>query len=290
MPEPRLLIVGSGDIGRRLAPLLLAAGWNIHALRRQPETADDGICWHRADYTEPGSLRFVEALAPDYLLTTLTPASREVEGYLQGFATATKNLLAGLGASRPRRIIMVSSTRVYAESNGGWIDESAPLSTTDPRAVAIIDAEQHLFQASFPATVVRFGGIYGAPGGRLLKKVQQGRISPATPVRYTNRIHRDDCAGFLAHLLLRDRADQTVLDSYNGVDDCPCPAHEVEAWLARQLGITPLTQDTATAATVSHKRCKNTALKSSGYSLRYPDYKAGYASLLQASVGHGAAD
>jgi len=67
------------------------------------------------------------------------------------------------------------------------------------------------------------------------------------------------------------------------VDDCPCPAHEVEAWLAQQMGIEPAPDDSAAGASneVSHKRCDNAALKSSAYRLRYPDYKTGYANLLE---------
>lgn len=280
MPDPRLLIIGFGDIGHRLAPLLLESGWEIHALRRHPDADDSGVIWHPGDYTVAGSLGFSEALAPDYVLTTLTPVSRDIDGYQRGFADATQNLLDGLGTHRPRRSFMVSSTRVYAETAGAWIDESAPLSTTDRRAVAIIDAEQQLLNASHPATIVRCGGIYGATEGRLVKKIRQGLISPATPVRYTNRIHRDDCAGFLAHLLFREQSGKPLETIYNGVDDCPCPAHEVEAWLAQRLGITPLPQVPGTDTAISHKRCKNTALRSSGYQLLYPSYQSGYAAWL----------
>lgn len=283
MTGPRLLIIGFGDIGQRVSDLLAPAGWDIHAVRRRPDRQNTLITWHQADYTAPDSLGFAEALQPDFVLTTLTPLSMDTGGYESGFATATRNLLHGLGNHAARRIIMASSTRVYAETDGGRVDENSPLSTSDQRARAIIDAEQQLLQGHSPASIIRFGGIYGAPGGRLVRKVLDGRISPPTPVRYTNRIHRDDCAGFIAHLLLRAQAGDPLLPIYNGVDDYPGTAHEVESWLALKLGCEPRIDSTPTLAPPSHKRCGNEALRASGYQLQFPDYKSGYQSVLEHS-------
>mgnify|MGYP001828689390 FL=1 len=283
MTGPRLLIVGFGDIGQRVSQLLAPAGWDVHAVRRRPEPLNTFITWHQADYTAPNSLDFAEALQPDFVLTTLTPLSMDIGGYESGFATATRNLLQGLGDHPAKRIIMASSTRVYAETNGGWVDESSPLSTSDQRALAIIDAEQQLLQGQRPASIIRFGGIYGTTGGRLVKKVLAGRISPPMPVRYTNRIHRDDCAGFIAHLLLQAQAGEELQSIYNGVDDCPVSAHEVESWLAVKLACERVNDSQPTVAPPSHKRCRNGALRASGYPLQFPDYKSGYQSVLDHS-------
>lgn len=283
MTCPRLLVVGFGDIGQRVSRLLSPLGWDIHAVRRHPDPQQTGITWHRADYTDADSLRFAESLQPDIVLTTLTPLSREISGYKSGFAIATHNLLQGLGAHKANRIIMASSTRVYAETSGGWVDEHSPLSISDERALAIIDAEQQLLLSGLPASIVRFGGIYGTPGGRLVKKILDGRVSPARPVRYTNRIHRDDCAGFIAHLILQAQAGDDLLPIYNGVDNKPVTAHEVESWLAVKLGARSTPDNTATSPSASHKRCRNDALRSSGYELLFPDYQTGYQSVLDHS-------
>jgi hypothetical protein len=101
-------------------------------------------------------------------------------------------------------------------------------------------------------------------------------------VRYGNRIHRDDCAGFLAHLCALEEAAREPL--YLGVDDEPAPQYEVEQWLLRKLGLTPSRVNTPASSTRSsgHKLCDNRLLKQSGYRLRYPDYRQGYAAVIAA--------
>ena len=163
---------------------------------------------------------------------------------------------------------------------GGWIDETAPLTATDPRAEAIIDSENIFLSSVHRATVVRAGGIYGNPKSRLLDRVLRGSLSPAQPLRYTNRIHRDDCAGFLVHLLELAQAGESLEPIYNAVDNLPAPAHDVDRWLAEAMCVTtPLSDAPPHSPPATHKRCRNDALHSSGYSLRYPDYRVGYGEL-----------
>lgn len=279
MRDKSLLIVGCGGLGEKIGHTLREHGWSIDAVRRNPPAGGAGFTWHAADYSASGSLDFAGALQPAFVLATFAPTSREMAGYQQGFALAAANLLRGLGSHRVQGLLMVSSTRVYAEQDGGWVDETFPLTGTDESAGAIIEAERLLLQSAQPACVVRCAGIYGAPEGRLQARVKRGEIAAAEPTRYTNRIHRDDCAGFLTHLVLRAQAGDALHPVYNAVDNQPAPAHAVESWLARAMGVTP----TATASARSgagHKRCDNTRLRASGYRLRYPDYRAGYGALL----------
>jgi nucleoside-diphosphate-sugar epimerase len=272
-----LLIVGCGDIGHRVGNILLSDNSHVSAVRRKPHDPDSQFHWIGADYSCPGSLDFMEQLRPYVVLATFTPSSMDTSGYRRGFTDAAVNVVRGLGKHRPRLVIMVSSTRVYAEASGGWVDESSALSTVDDRAVAIIEAEQHFLASDFPGTVVRFGGIYSSSQGRLLEKVRRGEIAPAEPLRYTNRIHRDDCAGFLVHLLAMSLRGDHLEPVYNGVDNCPAPAHQVESWIAKALDC-PVHKDTGKVIkpATAHKRCRNDLLQATGYSLIYPDYIAGY--------------
>ncbi|MEM9254415.1 MAG: NAD(P)H-binding protein [Pseudomonadota bacterium] len=289
MKPSSILIIGCGDLGLRTAKHLQTDHWRVHGVRRNTDKLPKEITAHRADYTRPGSLDFIADLAPDFVLATLNPFDRSEAGYRAGFDRAMANILAGLGQHRPRHIIMSSSTRVFAEQDGGWVDESSPLTESDPWGRAIVDAERRLLDAGLPGSVVRFGGIYGIPGGRLLARVRRGELCPPEPISYTNRIHREDCAGFLVHLLRQAEADATLLPVYLGVDDLPAPRYEVESWLARELAA-PLQGEERSAARqeatqhnrVGHKRCRNDALHMSGYSLVYPDYRSGYGALLKA--------
>jgi nucleoside-diphosphate-sugar epimerase len=286
MKKPSLLIVGCGDLGHRVGKLLSPQGWHLSGVRRRPpETPDpDGGIdyWYSADYAQQDSLNFAESLRPDFVLASFTPVSMDTAGYRRGFSAAASHLIQGLGKHRPVLLIMVSSTRVYAESQGGWVDESSPLTTTDERGLEIVDAERQFLASAHNASVVRCGGIYGMAGGRLLSKIAQGRVAPEQPTRYTNRIHRDDCAGFLVHLLQRAQRSDPVEPIYNAVDNAPATAHQVESYIAAQLGIV-VNQGEVVENTrpVNHKRCSNELLQQSGFSLRYPDYRAGYSELCK---------
>lgn len=283
--KPRsLLITGCGDLGQRVGQALAARDWQIHAIRRNPDGQPPEFDWHAADHSIPGSLTFVEALRPDFVLATFNPTSRDIAGYWQGFSTAAKNLLSSLKSHRPQHIIMVSSTRVYAEAEGGWVDESSALSESDERALAIIDAERQFLESGLPTTIVRFAGIYGGSSTRLISKVARGEIAAEKPLRYTNRIHREDCAGLLVHLLEMADKNQSMAPIYNGVDDNPSPAHEVEQWLAKNLGVpVNTTSEPPHTEQVNHKRCRNDLLHACGYELRFPDYRTGYHEMLARS-------
>ena len=286
MKSTSVLIVGCGDLGIRTGTRLPEAGWSVIGIRRDIAQLPKGITGHRADYTQPGSLGFVAGLQPDYVLLTLTPVDRSVEGYEAGFHVAMANLLDGLGHHRPRHIIMSSSTRVFAETCGGWVDEDSPLTETDPLAQPIIAAERALLDSGHSASVVRFAGIYGSPGGRLVSRISRGELCSPEPVIYSNRIHREDCAGFLHHLILQKQGGDTPAPLYIGSDDLPASRYEVESWLARKLGVA-VSVEVAPAALAGghnrpgHRRCRNGALHASGYRLEYPDYRSGYSALLE---------
>ena len=271
-----VLLVGCGDLGIRVAAQLPAGDYRPLGVRRSPEKLPVQLQGPAADYTRSGQLGFVADLAPEVVVATLVPLEFSDAGYRAGFRDAMANLVEVLAISKPRLAIMVSSTRVYAERDGGWVDETSALAVGEPRSAAIIEAESLLLSSGLNAAVVRFGGIYGDPEGRLLERIASGRVSAASPRRFTNRIHRDDAAGFLAHLITRN--DCSPCPVYNGVDDCPAPAHEVETWIAERLGVTP--REYLPAAAAGHKRCRNLALHQSGYRLQYPDYRAGYGEVL----------
>jgi nucleoside-diphosphate-sugar epimerase len=135
--------------------------------------------------------------------------------------------------------------------------------------------------AGLPAVVLRLGGIYGPGRDRLVRELREGRarLRPGPP-RYTNRIHRDDAAAALLHLL--DLAEPAPLQL--GVDCEPADQNDVLRWLARALGLAvPPFGDAERPAggrPGTSKRCRNARLLASGFVFRYPTYREGYAGTL----------
>jgi dTDP-4-dehydrorhamnose reductase len=148
-----------------------------------------------------------------------------------------------------------------------------------------LEAEAQINTSTFVSTVVRFSGIYGAERGRLLRQVQEGCVDITQAAQWTNRIHADDCARVLAHLLCRWQRGETVAPCYVATDDCPVQAGEVWQWLAAQLAVRdPLLDVDWHSAVASGKRCSNALLRREGFVFSSPDYRAGYQSLLGKTV------
>jgi nucleoside-diphosphate-sugar epimerase len=126
------------------------------------------------------------------------------------------------------------------------------------------------------AVVLRLGGIYGSARDGAIERALQAQ--PAGPPRYTNRIHRDDCAGALLHLLTLPNPDPLYL----GVDNDPADRRTIAAWLYARLDGTPANRPTPpkTRRARSNKRCSNERLLASGYAFRYPTFREGFAALL----------
>jgi hypothetical protein len=284
MKSKNVLIVGCGDLGVRAGTALLAKGFTVTGLRRDCSGLPPAFAGLAADYCGVAPLAALETLAPDFIIMTLKPAGTGAAAYRLGFAQAVRNVLGGLGAHRPAGIVMVSSVRVYAEREGGWVEENSVLAQDDPAARAIIEAEQLLLDSPHRCCLLRCAGIYGNPDGALLRRVASGQLCAPAPPRYRNRIHRDDVGALLAHLLLQWADGGDIPQVMIGVDDEPAPQFEVERWLARQMAADggPITAQSPAVEAAAHKRCRNAELRRSGYRLRYPDYRSGYAAVLAA--------
>ena len=114
MKPNSILIVGCGDIGVRTGAIMGQVGYAMGGVCRNPNKLPTEFEGYMADYSEQGSLDFLESAAPDYVIATFKPTHFSAEGYQRGFPEAVQNLLTGLGAHRPKVIFMVSSTRVFA--------------------------------------------------------------------------------------------------------------------------------------------------------------------------------
>ncbi len=265
----RLLIAGFGDLGQRLAASLSDAAWQVHALRRSEGPASGSVIFHRADLTRPDSLADLPTDL-DAIVYQATPSERSPAAYRAIYVDGMQNLLAQTSASQ---LIMVSSTAVYGQDDGQWVDED---SDTEPAAFngrILLQAEQIALSAG--GQVVRFSGIYGPGRDALIRRVRAGQARCSQQVaQWTNRIHADDAAAVLAHILARPELGPVICAS----DDRPSPRCEVIDWLAEQMGCPrPRREDQDGAG----KRVRNALLRGSGFEFTYPDYRSGYQGLLK---------
>lgn len=280
MGKPSLLVIGCGDIGSAVARHFVAEGWKVWGVRRQPLDLP-GATTLQADVTAPESLRALAGLQPEFVLLVLTPGAFTDERYRQVYVEGLRNCLAALDRSRLRRVFWVSSTSVFHQREGELLDEDSPAAAAGFSGQRLLQAEAVLRESGIAHSCVRFGGIYGPGRDRLLRQLRDGRRSPAEPVQYSNRIHRDDTAGILQFLLERAAADRPLHELYLGVDAEPTPIAEVERWFCTVLGI----EYSALASQESelrggNRRCSSARLQALGYRFLYPTYREGLPTLL----------
>ncbi len=229
----RLLIVGAGDIARRALPALLARYATTAVVRGNPAPlVDRGVRTVAGDLDRPESLAPL-TLAADVLLHAAPPTgsgSRDER---------TRNLVAALAGARmlPRRVVYISTSGVYGDCGGAWVDESRPVHPQTDRARRRVDAEQALVDwgrsGAVEIVVLRVPGIYAAD------RLPLERLKKGTPVLraeedvYTNHVHADDLAAICVRALERD----APAGLYNAADDTEMKMGDYFDLVADRVGL-----------------------------------------------------
>lgn len=276
----RILIAGCGDVGTRLGLHLASEGHEVWGLRRDPASLPPPIRPLAADLASGQGL---DQLPPDLtrVVCTIAPGrgSHGESGYRQTYVDGAQRLLDALDRQHAPvgRVLFTSSTSVYGQDDGGDVDETAPAEPASPTARLLRRAEQVFADGPYPALVLRLAGLYGPGRTWLIDELRAGRAR-CTPGVWSNRLHVLDAARACAHLLFL-HAPQAL---YNGADDHPAPLCEVLDWLAARLQLPAPARGASDAAGLrGNKRVLNQRLRRSGFVLRHPGYRDGYASMLE---------
>jgi hypothetical protein len=257
---PRMFIFGLGYTAARLAAVLEARGWEVISTG------------------SAGTLRFDDAtnvrlaLADSDQVLSSVPPGADGDPVLEVYGEA----LIG------KRLTYLSSTGVYGDTQGAWVDESAPTGTGRRTARAEADAEW----LARGARVLRLPGIYG-PGRSALERVEEGKAHRiALDNQVFSRVHVDDIVS--AAVLAFD----APAGAYNIADDLPCSQNAVIEHACRLLGhpFPPLQSldeaglsPMARAFYAENRRVANgKARRVLGWQPRFPTYREGLAALLAA--------
>lgn len=281
--NPSLLIAGCGDLGTRLAHSMLDNSWQVYGLRRSTGSLSTGIIPIAGNLAEASLPKSWPTHRLDYVVYCVAAQESSESAYKTAYVTGLAHLCGWLAhcQQQPRRLLFVSSTSVYGQQDGAWVDEDTPTQANNYSGQILLEAERYVEHLDYPGTVVRLTGIYGPGRQALINQVYKGYLPPSTPCLYGNRIHVDDAASLLAFLLSTAERGGTLDRLYLGVDDNPAPLHDVVTWLRTYLNISNQTSSRRLGRT-SSKRCRNTRIRALGWTPRYPSYREGYATLLTA--------
>jgi nucleoside-diphosphate-sugar epimerase len=275
-----LVTLGHGYAAARLAASL-SPGWRVLGTTRSAAKAEAmrmaGV--EPVDWADAGAVD--AAIAEAGCLLAGTPPDGAGDPVLLRHGAA-------LAAARPDWVGYLSTTGVYGDRQGGWVDEDATLEPVGERGRRRVAAEAAWLATGLPVHVFRVAGIYG-PGRSAFDRLREGRAQRVVkPGQVFSRIHVTD----LAAVLRASMAQPVSGRVYNVADDLPAPPQDVVAHAARLLGIEPPPEVAFEDADLGpmarsfwdeSKRAANRRIREElGVALAYPDYRAGLAAILAA--------
>ncbi|MFW5939086.1 MAG: SDR family oxidoreductase [Halolamina sp.] len=283
-----VLVLGCGYVGRELARQLRDADHHVLGVVRSASSADrverEGIEAVQADLTDPDAITSLPDA--DALVFAASVGRGSVDDARALYVEGLRAVLSAFTerARPPDRVLFTSTTGVYGDHGGDWVDESTPIDPQRPKATVIAEAEAIVRRSDVDGTVARFAGLYG-PGRYRIESYLD-----SVTAGWRNSIHRDDAAGALAWFLTADVArGETVLVN----DGHPVDRWTFADWLAEQCDAPEpekltveerLAGRTASTAprVASDKRCRNDRLLELGFEPEYESVYDGYQSAFDA--------
>ncbi len=291
----RVVILGCGYIGIELGRQL-AESHDVVGVRRSESGIEaieragfDGV---RADVTDRDALAAVPDA--DAVVFAASSGGRDAAAAREVYVEGQRTALAAFGDrdDPPERYVYTSSTGVYGDHGGDWVDEETPLEPTTDKTELLAEAERVALDEvpeGVDGSVARFAGLYG-PDRYRLERYLDGPVVEG----YLNMVHRADAAGSVAFLLEEDLARDAVVVV---VDDEPVSRWTFADWLAAECGrenppketvSERLDDDLSVAARrrlLTDKRCSNDRLRRLGYEFTYPSFREGYRGAIEAYCG-----
>jgi nucleoside-diphosphate-sugar epimerase len=274
-----ILIIGCGDLGAATAARLFDAGHTVIGVRRSNQALPYGMQTIQADVTQENTLKILENINPNIVIYGVSAGGSTDAQYQASYVQGLKNVLTTQRKNAAlQHVFFISSTRVYGQQTDELLNENIPAMPADFGGERLLEAENLLNDLSCNSTKLRLSGIYGT--GRLyLVNMAKDFSKWPQENHYSNRIHRDDAASFIAFLAGKAAKNQHVEDCYIVTDDMPTQQYDVLTWLANQQKID--TPNIKPPLAQGGKRLSNKRLRSTGFELQYPNYQAGYRAILQ---------
>jgi nucleoside-diphosphate-sugar epimerase len=278
----RALIAGCGYVGIATARLFHDAGWKVTAWTRSGEVADRDLAidCRAVDLREREEVRRNSTLC-NVVVHSASSGGGDAEEYRRLYRDGIANLVAAFPGAR---IIFTSSTSVYAQRDGSWVDENSEANPSSAKGKILREAEEIALASG--GIALRLGGIYGPGRSYLLRSVMEGTASiSGENDRYVNQIHRDDIA--LAIFFLAQQPSVAPPRIFNVVDDMPSPRREILSWLSTKLRkpLRDFPERIVNKRGDSNKRVSNAKLRALGWWPRYPSYQHGFVHLVPFTPG-----
>ncbi|MFZ2844524.1 SDR family oxidoreductase [Psychrobacter sp.] len=276
MSTQKLLIIGQGDIGLPVTNKLAQNGLSVTGLARSDRShyqLDDSATFMQADAL---TLTAEQLQAFTRIAIIVTPDEYSTSGYKDSYLSICQHLAKFADElDNLERVVFISSTGVYGQNKGEWVDEYTALVTPERDASKVILQAEQALQQGFgeKAIIIRPSGIYGRERLMRLRKAKEAQKEPIAAEDWSNRIMDRDLVTITAKVLTI-AAPKSL---YIATDYVPVTTLELTTWLSKQVGELPPEVDNEKTAVTGKRLHSNIPLAW----LNYPDWQAGYQDILQ---------
>jgi hypothetical protein len=276
MTTQKWLIIGQGDIGLPVTNMLAQNHVAVTGLARSERAhydLDDNAQFMQADAL---NLRAEQLQDFTRIAIIVTPDEYSTSGYNNSYLSICQHLATfATQLSSLERVVFISSTGVYGQNKGEWIDiNTASITPERDASRVILQAEQALQQGfGDKAIIIRPSGIYGRARLMRLRQVKKEQKDPIAAESWSNRIMDSDLVTIIANVLTID----TPKPLYIATDYLPVTTLELTIWLSKQVDETLPEIDSEKTAVSGKRLHSNIPLAW----LKYPDWQVGYHDILQ---------
>ncbi len=231
-----ILVVGAGYVGSEIARHFAAKKQKVHGLVRSPQSAAkielENLKPIIADISKPLPPKTIPPA--HFVILCPAPHGHDAADYRNIYLEGIQNVLTAMKQNpRPFLILYLSSTSVWKDRGGEWVDENTAPDSDSEKGMIMRQAEEVVLNSGFPSMVFRLAGIYGPERNRVTA-AKAGAWKPEGPDQYMNMIHRDDIVQAVPLLLKKGVEGQVYL----GVDDNPVLRSEYQSWVHEKLNLT----------------------------------------------------
>jgi nucleoside-diphosphate-sugar epimerase len=254
-------IIGTGDLGRRVANSLNQSIADVVTVSRGMQNPSHPGRHYSANVTTGEGLQ-VLPVAADLLVYCVAPDERTEAAYRAVYLNGLQRVLT---VCKPKRLVFIGSTAVYAQDAGEWVDETSATEAESFNGRVLRECEALCRDYPF-ATALRLSGIYGPGREAMLRRARAGE--PGRP-HWVNRIHVDDAARAIAHVANLQNPEKV----YCVTDSMPVLEQVLLAWLRDATLSTATTHGPSTGRRVSNQR-----LLAAGWKPEFASYQAAHLS------------
>lgn len=274
----RLLIIGCGKLGQQVGLFAKDMPLDLIGFKRKKITSTN-LKIIEQDIFEESFFDKVKKFSPHFIIYCLSSDNPSEKSYQKNYVDGLKQVIASTKHIKNfQHLFFISSTSVYGENSGHFIDEFSETSPENYRGIILLEAERLMELVDFNYTVIRLSGIYGT-GRNYMVNLSQDIARWPDFDRWTNRVNEEDAANFILFLLTQCLNNKVPEKLYLLTDNEPVRLYDLLNWIRQQLNLNENSKPNLRP--VLGKRLRSSIIPTLQFKYKFPSYKLGYKKLLK---------